>query len=484
MDMFKAQDVPIVRRVCPHCYSSHKDIYYRRLTDMPDDFDLLDTLMNNWFSKNNMLNVDFALYSSHLDAYYDTNRWQYCNYDHSGVGFPRDCGPTKYTPSNWNSYIHGGGHAWKHAFLLPANPSFEKTINNIALGKPTRQQGVYNGGVADRAVDGGTVGIFKWGGTSYTDYQEDPYWQVDLETNATIDKVYFWSCINGCWEPLYDVKVEVYDTPYGEPVAEQMVSGKAQVMNVVNFGGVTGQAVRITRTTDTGHKTRMALAEVQVEGTAGAVEAAPELFATVQADEYEYSKGIYLHTGGETIGWFDNGDHITYDSINFQLARSVCVSYAKGNSGGKVELRTGGATGNVIAVFYPKYTGGWDKYRTSCINIKEVDGEHDLTFVGRDQWGVLNLEKFELSPNLDLQLATKYKVNDSGGVDIQCRYATLLEAYTDQIFNVVNDDTSSATDTEIESAFFAFLGDGVTNETATAAADAVCKAAQDTIETK
>ena len=62
--------------------------------------------------------------------------------------------------------------------------------------------------------------------------------------------------------------------------------------------------------------------------------------------------------------------------------------------------------------------------------------------------------------------------------------ATLLQAYTEQIFNVVNDDTSSATDTEIESAFFAFLGDGVTNETATAAADAVCKAAQDTIETK
>jgi hypothetical protein len=41
---------------------------------MPDDFDLLDTLMNNWMSKDIMLNVDFAIYSSRLDAYDDMNR--------------------------------------------------------------------------------------------------------------------------------------------------------------------------------------------------------------------------------------------------------------------------------------------------------------------------------------------------------------------------------------------------------------------------
>jgi len=70
--------------VCPSCYSSHKDIYYRRLTPMPEDFDLLDTLMNNWMDLDNQFNVDFALYSSYFDAYYNKERWTYCNFNDSG----------------------------------------------------------------------------------------------------------------------------------------------------------------------------------------------------------------------------------------------------------------------------------------------------------------------------------------------------------------------------------------------------------------
>ena len=478
-----AQDVPIVRRVCRHCRTSHKDTYYRRLTDMSDDFDLLDTLMNNWMSKDNMLNVDFAIYSSHLDAYYDTNRWQYCNYDDKGIGFPRDCGPSGRVSYNWNSYYRGGGYGYKHAFLLPANTSFQSTVKNIALGKPARQQGVYNGGVADRAVDGDTVGIYNWGGTTSTDYQEDPYWQVDLESNSTIDKVYFWRCLYGCRNTLANIRVDVYDTPYGDPIATQTIEGNAQVMNVVSFGNVTGQAIRLTAETTTNQRVYMSLAEVQVDGTSGVSEAAPELFASVNADEYEYSKGIYLHTGGASIGWFDNGDHVTYDSLNFQSVRSVCISYGKGNSNGKLELRLGNSTGELVGEFRPSYTGGWDKYKTTCINIKEVEGEHDLTFLGKESSGVLNLEKFELSDNIELSLATKYKVNDNNGVDIQCRYSTLLIAFTEQVFNAVNANAADATDAEIEEAFYAFLGDEIDDaDAASAAVDVVCKSAQDTIE--
>ena len=57
-EMVEAQEMQIVRRVCPTCSASHRDIYYRRLTGMPDDFDLLDTLMNNWFDTDNKLDVD------------------------------------------------------------------------------------------------------------------------------------------------------------------------------------------------------------------------------------------------------------------------------------------------------------------------------------------------------------------------------------------------------------------------------------------
>ena len=222
---------------------------------------------------------------------------------------------------------------------------------------------------------------------------------------------------------------------------------------------------------------------MQVDGTAGVSEASAEVFASVDADEYEYSKGICLYEEGQTIGSFDKGDHVTYDSLNFQSVRSVCISYGKGNSNGKLELRLGNSTGELVGEFRPSYTGGWDKYKTTCINIKEVEGEHDLTFVAKDTWGVLNLEKFELSDNIELSLATKYKVNDNNGVDIQCRYSTLLIAFTEQVFNAVNANAADATDAEIEEAFYAFLGDGVTGLVqASAAVDVVCKSAQDTIE--
>ena len=79
-EMVEAQDVSIVRRVCPSCSVSHRDIYYRRLTKMPQEFNLLDTLKNNWFDQDNEFNMDFALYSTYLDAYLDANRWKFCNF--------------------------------------------------------------------------------------------------------------------------------------------------------------------------------------------------------------------------------------------------------------------------------------------------------------------------------------------------------------------------------------------------------------------
>ena len=119
-EIIEALEVPIVRRICPSCTGSHKDIYYRRLTTpIPESFNLLDTLMNNWFDTDNVLNVDFSLHSTYSDALAGTNGWTFCNYNDSTVGFPRDCGPNGYVANQWNSYTRDGGSANHHAFLLP-----------------------------------------------------------------------------------------------------------------------------------------------------------------------------------------------------------------------------------------------------------------------------------------------------------------------------------------------------------------------------
>lgn len=119
----------IIRRVCDSCsQESHRDIYYQRVTELPSpgsyndnaeaifntaagEVYFLNTFMNDWNdnvegSYFNVLGVDFNLYSTYEDAKAGTNSWTYCNYNHGGVGFPRDCGPNGSVSNQWNAYVH------------------------------------------------------------------------------------------------------------------------------------------------------------------------------------------------------------------------------------------------------------------------------------------------------------------------------------------------------------------------------------------
>lgn len=51
--------------------------------------------------------IDFVLYDNISDAKSDVNAWKFCNYDDSGVGFPRDCGKQKAVGGKWISYYPG-----------------------------------------------------------------------------------------------------------------------------------------------------------------------------------------------------------------------------------------------------------------------------------------------------------------------------------------------------------------------------------------
>ena len=395
-EMVEDLEVPIVRRVCPTCSDSHKDTYYRRLTAMPDDFDLLDTLMNNWFDTDNNHNVDFAIYSSYLDAFSDVNRWQFCNFNDPGIGFPRDCGPVKRVNNNWNSYYRGGANAHYHAFLLPANPSFESKLQNLALGRRAIQSSQQHGGGPERAVDGNTVGIWRWNTVTHTRNEENPHWQVDLAHDSTIDTVYIWNRLDCCRDRLSNIRIDVYDYMHGNVVATRNIDGQGKVMNAVDFGGVEGSAIRITRETEPGQAQVMSLAEVQVQGTLGdPVE--PDIFAEIQATHYFDSKGI---CGDDAVGCFDNTDYITYGPVNFGpsgTTKTIKVLFAKANGGGRMEVRLGGSTGTLIGEFKPWNTGGWNNYVEGVFTVDDVEGVHDVTFVAKDSSGVLNLKTFQLA---------------------------------------------------------------------------------------
>ena len=131
-------------------------------------------------------------------------------------------------------------------------------------------------------------------------------------------------------------------------------------------------------------------------------------YSRIPATEYADQNGIELAIGRSTfVGSFDRGDYVTYANVNFGPAgttKSVDISYAKGNSGGKVEVMLGGAGGTKVGELKPSNTGGWGNWAEANISLDvDVDGIHDLTFVAKGTWGVLNLEWFQLS-NADMTL--------------------------------------------------------------------------------
>merc|ERR1712150_392093 len=96
-------------------------------------------------------------------------------------------------------------------------------------------------------------------------------------------------------------------------------------------------------------------------------------YAKVLGPQYSDSKSVRV--GSNAIGYFDNGDYVTYSSINFGQAGttySMNINYAKSGSGGKVEIRLGGSDGKIIGEYKPADTGSWGNYVNVNVPLDSV----------------------------------------------------------------------------------------------------------------
>ena len=97
----------IIWRQCSTCTNTHKDIFYKRITSW-GNINIRNLFLDTWSSKpngtSNVLNKDFELYSTYQDALNGNNKWNVCNYNDTGIGFPRDCGPSRWTGGQWKSW--------------------------------------------------------------------------------------------------------------------------------------------------------------------------------------------------------------------------------------------------------------------------------------------------------------------------------------------------------------------------------------------
>jgi hypothetical protein len=80
---------------------------YKRIAPYPSTFDAYSVFTTTWISTHNLLHTDFEFYSSYENLKDDTEKWEFCNYDDTDVGFPRDCDRYAYVPFRWFS-LPGG----------------------------------------------------------------------------------------------------------------------------------------------------------------------------------------------------------------------------------------------------------------------------------------------------------------------------------------------------------------------------------------
>mmetsp|Transcript_614 Transcript_614/g.699 ORF Transcript_614/g.699 Transcript_614/m.699 type:complete len:819 (-) Transcript_614:14-2470(-) len=394
-EMVEALEVPIVRRVCPSCVDSHKDIYYRRLTTMPASFNLLDTLKNNWVDTDNLLNVDFSLHSTYLDAFLGINGWTFCNYNDSNIGFPRDCGPDGRVNNQWNSYTRGGGNAYFHAFLLPADSDFE-----TELEFPTFP--MFLG--TDYASQQGT----KSSGSAITNFDNNDYLtyaSANFGPSGTTKGLLFnYAKGNGGGR----VEIRLGAGTSGRLIAElhpaQTAGWSSYITAYVDIeDDVEGLQDITIVAKDQGGVLNLAWFELSDFSDRD------ELHLRVLATEYsDQSGGRFetVHSSLGNLGYFDNNDYVTYTHLNFGPAGTtdgIRISYAKASGdAGNIEIRDGGIDGTLIAEFKPINTGGWANRIEAYVGLDGLSGVHDLTFVAKDQNGVFNMESFQLSYRSDL----------------------------------------------------------------------------------
>ena len=96
---------------------------------------------------------------------------------------------------------------------------------------------------------------------------------------------------------------------------------------------------------------------------------------------------------GNNLGAIHHGHSARFAALNLSDSASATVRVASGGVGGKIEVRSGSATGGLLASFDVIPTGGWDKWVELTSPLKPAArGDIFVVFVNPGQGGLMNLD--------------------------------------------------------------------------------------------
>ena len=178
----------------------------------------------------------------------------------------------------------------------------------LSQGRPALQSSTAWNGLPSRAVDGNTSGAWNDASVTHTNYQGQPWWQVDLGQVSTLDRVVLWNRTDCCSTRLQDfyVLASASDMRY-RSLSQLLADSSVTVRHVasldaaslqVALGGASGRYVRV----QLARADYLSLAEVQVYGQAGTgVAPQPPASAVDCAAEW---KTCSLPPGGVATVWY------------------------------------------------------------------------------------------------------------------------------------------------------------------------------------
>ncbi len=139
-------------------------------------------------------------------------------------------------------------------------------VTNIALTGNASQSSTAFGGVASRAIDGNTSGVYNQDSVTHTANSNQPMWQVLLSDTSTIESIVLFNRTdNCCTSRLTNYTVSILDDN-GTTLFSEFFSDAPDPSNTIVVGSVVDAAT--VRVELQGNNAVLSLAEVQVFGYA------------------------------------------------------------------------------------------------------------------------------------------------------------------------------------------------------------------------
>ncbi|WP_298311730.1 carbohydrate-binding protein [uncultured Aquimarina sp.] len=325
---------------------------------------------------------------------------------------------------------------------------------NLALqGAATQSSNHPNGGgEAFLAIDGNTNGKWSGGSVTRTSSEIDPWWQVDLGSNHTIDDINVFARIDNCCNTrLSNFDVIVMDSN-GAITYTKTYTTYPDPSITMDVGGVTGQIIKIQQHSDS-TAIVLNLAEVEVYGS--------EVSActTIEAEDYDTMSGIMIESssdtgGGQQVGFIQNGDWLRFNNIDLSCANAINARVSSKNNGGDIEVRLNGISGTLITTIPVDTTGSWTNYETVSAALNAVSGTHDvyLVFTGGNGY-LFNLNWIEFNGSTSESTNTIIiEENEMGFCNVDGSIKSVSKGYTGIGYANTSNAIGKAIDWEIDGA--------------------------------